>query len=150
MSANAPVNPATSQLEVPNKITLQNEQQSIQVTYYPNGFGPIIKGNTEAGPKMEYAGEEGTLTFSGSEVESVDSPLGSLISVTLRPDADAGALIFTLALPKVTKAQGTQSQAFKAIAVKTKTRGFVVRAGADRSYTPISLQGLAETVLLPL
>ena len=149
MSASAPAGPTIPQLETPDKFTLQDERRATQVTYYPQGSGPIITGKTEAGPKIEYTGEEGTFTFSGDQMESLDSPLGSLISVTLKPNADAGGLVFTLVMPKVTETQGSRSQSFKTIAVKTKTRGFVVVPGADRTYTVIHLHGTAETVELP-
>ena len=147
MSATTP-GTAAAQLEIPNKFTLHGEQHT-QITYFPMGSGPIISGKTEAGPKMEYTGEEGNFTFSGNQLESVDSPLGSLISVTLRPNVDAGALIFTLVLPKVSEAQGSKTESFKTFGVKTKTRGFVASAGADRTYTVLHLQGVAEIVELP-
>lgn len=151
MSTSAPVTPtpAESQVEVPNKFTLHDDQRTMQVTYFPMGAGPIIAGKTQPGPKLEYTGEEGNFTFSGNQIESVNCPLGSLLSVTLRPNADAGALIFTMALPNVTEAPGSKSQHFQTIGIKTHTRGFVVAPGADRTYNVLHLRGLAETVLLP-
>ena len=151
MSTSAPVTPAPnpSQVAVPDKFTLHDEQRTMQVTYFPMGSGPIITGKTSPGPKLEYTGEEGNFTFSGNQIESVNCPVGNLLSVTLRPDADAGALIFTLALPNVTEPPESKSQRFQTIAVKTHTRGFVVGPGVDRTYNVLRLHGLAETVALP-
>ena len=150
MSASAPVTPAAPEAAVANKFTLHDAEDTTQVTYYPTAPGPLISGKTERGPLMEYAGEEGNFSFSGTQIGVANCPLGTLISVTLRPNADAGALLFTLVLPSVSEAPGSKMQSFKTIGIKTHTRGFIVAAGADRTYDVLQLCGAAETVLLPM
>jgi hypothetical protein len=149
MSISAPAISTETQAAIPDKYTFQDGPGTTQVTYYPTGPGPIISGVTHAGPKIEYTGEEGDFTFSGNEIASVKCPLGNLISVTLRPNADAGALMFTLVLPSVTMSANSKVQSFRTIALKTHTSGRVLTAGADRSYDTMHLHGAAETVFLP-
>ena len=150
MSVTAPTTPTAPQMVIPDKFTLHDDQRTVEVTYYPTGSGPIIAGKTEPGPKLQYSGEEGDFTFSGNQIQSMNCPLGSLISVTLQPNADAGGLVFSLALPNVSEAAATKSESFHTIAVKTHTRGFVVTPGADRTYDVVQLHGMAETVALPM
>ena len=38
----------------------------------------------------------------GKELRRVETELGTLVSITLEPDADAGELLFTLMVPRVT------------------------------------------------
>lgn len=150
MSTTAPVTPSPSAAVIPDKYTLHDGLQTTQVTYYPMAPGPIISGKTEPGPEIQYTGEEGNFTFSNSQITSVNSPLGSVMSVTLRPNTDSGALIFTLVLPNVTVSADSKTQAFRTIAVKTHTRGLVVAPGADRTYDAVHLHGTAEVVALPV
>lgn len=140
--------PTPEQGQSANQFTLHHG--STQITYNPVAPGPIISGKQPGGPRLQYQGEEGSFTFSDNQVQSLDCPLGQLISVTLQPNADAGALIFTLVLPSVRMGQGSDKQSFKAIGIKTKTRGFTADPGADETYSVLELKGVAAKVMQPL
>ena len=134
-----------------NQFCLNDASSNTLITFNPVAPGPLIAGQPVGGSRLEYKGEEGSFVFSGDQIQRQDGPLGCLISVTLRPNADTGALILTLILPTVAQAgMSGQLQPFKTIAIKTRTRGFVAPVGADRTYTVVQLDGQASTVAMPL
>ena len=152
MSANA-VGTASSTpgKPMPNQFTFSDEHDTTQITYYPIAPGPLRAGQTPGGASLEYQEGEGTIRqFLGDEIQIEESSIGHLISVTLQPNADAGAVIFTVMLPGVILPQGSDSESFKAIGIKTKTRGFALPHGADRTYTILHLRGHAKAVELPV
>ena len=97
MSAGTSTTPAPVQTAGPNLYRFQDHQGTTQITYYPYAFGPIIVGQPR-GPKFEYMGEEGSLTFIGNQIESTDSSIGTQLTVTLRPNQGIGAVLLTLLL----------------------------------------------------
>ncbi len=127
---------------------LHDPGKTTEVTYQPLAAGPIIVGQTPGGPKLEYAGEEGSFTFTGDQVQTQQSPIGKLISVSLRPSPGTNTT-FTLVMPEINEEEGTQNQAFNTIAIKAK-RGLVETEGADLTYSTLKLHGKAEIVKLPL
>jgi hypothetical protein len=82
------------------------------------------------GPLLQYQGPEGDHTFAGDQVTCLDSALGTLLTVVLRPNADAGAISIT-------------------IAIKTTSRGFINTPGMELTYDVLPLVGQASQVLLP-
>ena len=75
-----------------NELTFTGDRTTI--TYYPETPGPLIAG--QEGGEVRYNGPEGAFTFYGAQIDRQDSPLGMLLTVVLRPDADAGAIKLTL------------------------------------------------------
>ena len=106
---------------------------------------------SDQGAELEYEGPEGKRTFRGEdEVHVEQDVLGTLISVTIQVNADAGGLDFALALPTV-YLDGSKQQEFQTIGTLVHTRGRTInRAGVDRTYEVILLEGIAQHVMLPL
>ena len=151
MSANASAPAASAeQGPVANRFTLSDENGTTQITFYPVAPGPLVAGQAQGGSRLEYTDEEGNREFSGDDIQIEDSIVGRLITVTLQPNADAGALLLTLILPSIALSQDSTSEPFKTVAIRTRTRGFVLPRGADRSYSVIDLGGTAESAALPL
>jgi hypothetical protein len=139
-----PVNTAQNQLA--KRFTLTDREGSTQIVFFPQAPGPI---RSPRNPQLDYRGPEGQFTFRGDEVNQQQSPLGLLLSVTLQPDLDAGQLDLTLVLPPVNLV-GKKIQAFETVAIKSRSRGFVVdRSGAQLTYEVLMLKGSAEGVILP-
>jgi len=130
-----------------NRFTFRDEIGTTQVVFFPEApAGPLPKG---AHSRLDYKGPEGSFTFSRDQVASQDSPLGLLITVALERSIDAGALLFTLALPPVNMA-GKKEQNLNTVAIKTKSFGILPKEGAKLINTATSLEGVAEIVPLPL
>jgi hypothetical protein len=119
-----------------------------KITYYPFAPGPIVQGRA-VGPLFQYNGPEGDLAFRGSQVEQEDTPLGKLLSVVLKPQADAGSLTFSLFLPPVVLG-ASKSQNFTTYGVKTHHAGNIEKPGAQLTYETECLDGDAKAVMLPL
>lgn len=132
-----------------NRFTLSNilEAGKTQIIFFPQAPGPAQAGKSA---QLNYQGPEGKFTFRGDDITQLQSRLGLLITVTLKPDLDAGELALTLVLPPVNLA-GQRQQEFETLAIKTRSLGFVVdRSGAQLKYDVLKLQGIAEAAILPL
>jgi hypothetical protein len=134
----------TGQSEEPNQYTFDDRKGGRHITYYPKAPGPLIQGE-QSGAELDYKGPEGQLRFRGGDkVRLEQNVFGTLISVTIKINADAGGLDFALILPSVHLA-GETTQKFQTIGIMIHSRGRVANpAGADRSYEAIPLDGLAE------
>jgi hypothetical protein len=136
------------QIQGGNKFTFTSEDGSTQVIFFPTAPGPIVQGQP-VGPRLEYTGEEGNFVFLGDQVRIQESPLGVLLTVTLKLNVDTGGITFTIVLPVVRGAAQGQPQPFETIGIKTTTVGFVIKPGAQSSYYAITLDSVAEIIELP-
>lgn len=139
---------ATLVLEQPAVSLRLTDNHGTHIVYSLEGS---VLGPPSQGPQFEYYGPEGQFTFNGDEITRLPSRLGLLLTVTLQPDVDAGRLDCTLVLPRVHIPTGHLVQSFKTLAIKAKSRGFVVNpAGADLTYRVVQLSGVAEAVVFPV
>jgi hypothetical protein len=72
-------------------------------------------------PLMQFKDRKHEVSVRGDEIRVVETEIGTLVTITLEPDADAGGLLFTLVVPRVVLAspQGEQTVA---------TQGFYTRS----------------------
>jgi hypothetical protein len=119
------------------------------ITYFPQTPGPLIVG--QEGGKFEYQGIEGNHTFFGRDIHVQESPLGSLLTVTLKVRDDTGGLTLTVLVPRVFGAsvEKRNTVTFETIAIKASSRGSVVSEGAELAYTILPLLGTARNQILP-
>jgi hypothetical protein len=130
----------------PNRFTFEDADGTTKVVFFPTALGPLGVGDDPTESQLEYQGPEGEFVFKGSDVLRQENPLGSLITVTLIPNADAGGLSFALVLPPVV-ILGQTEVAFDTIAIKINERGRVFNPlGAVLSYEVLKLKGLAERI----
>ena len=129
-----------------NEFTFTGDRTSI--TYYPSTPGPVIVGHE--GGELRYAGPEGDDTFFGPQIDRQDGALGTLLTVTLRPDADAGAIRLTLIVPAVYGVTRQAPVTFGTLAIKTTSRGFIGGPGVELTYDVLPLVGEAKEVELPV
>ncbi|HEX8698215.1 MAG TPA: hypothetical protein VF815_05220 [Myxococcaceae bacterium] len=52
-------------------------------------------------PLLHYKDRDREVNARGKEIRIAESEIGSLVSITLEPDADAGSLIFSVLIPRV-------------------------------------------------
>ena len=101
------------------------------------------------GPLVKYQGPEGDDTFTGDQVTCLDSALGTLLTVVLRPNADAGAINITVLVPEAFGVTPDSPVTFGTIAIKTTSRGFINTPGVELTYDVLPLVGQASQVFLP-
>jgi hypothetical protein len=101
------------------------------------------------GPLLQYQGPEGDNTFTGDQITRLDSSLGTLLTVTLRPNADIGAINITILVPKAFGVTPDSLVTFGTIAIKTTSRGFTDTPGVELTYDVLPLVGQASQVFLP-
>jgi hypothetical protein len=130
----------------PNRYTFSDNTSVKRVVFFPEALGPLGKGESLAVSQLEYYGPEGQLTFRGNDISQEQTVLGMLISVVLKPNADAGGLDFALVLPPVNLG-GKAHQVFETVGFKIRSRGRLVKpAGSELTYEVVSLKGIAEDI----
>lgn len=131
---------------VPNRFTLSDCDDRTRIVFFPRALTPWGASESPADAQLQYDGPEGQLIFQGEDITQEQTILGSLISVTLRPDADAGGIDFALVLPPV-NLRGEARQDFETLGIKVRSRGRVINpAGAELSYDVLKLKGVAEDI----
>jgi hypothetical protein len=120
------------------------------IVYFTDTPGPIIIG--QEGGKLDYQGIEGNFTFFGRDISLQESPLGTLLTVTLKLMDDTGGLTLTVLVPRVFGAsvETRNTVTFETIAIKASSRGFVVGEGVELAYTIIPLLGTGKNEIQPL
>ena len=97
--------------------------------------------------QLHYVGPEGDLNFSGDEIQTLASALGTEVTVTLESVPDLHTITFTLLLPSFKLDAGGES-AFETIAVKTTNHTTIAGPpiGPAQTYEPVALHGVAKSV----
>ena len=129
-----------------NQFTFAGDRTNI--TYLTQMPGPIPVGTTGEG-QLEYQGPEGDLVFSGNQITCLDSALGTLLTVVLKPKADVGGINITVLVPKAFGVTRENPVTFGTIAIKTTSRGFINTPGVELTYDVLPLVGQAHQVIQP-
>jgi len=117
---------------------------TVQISY--SALGPFID-QPGLQPTFAYQDQELNLTFTGDQIRTQQSEIGTLVSVSLKESIDAGATTLTLLLPAFNLAD-TAEQPFETLAIVTQTFGILPNVGAGQVYDVIELDGVAR--LLPI
>lgn len=110
-----------------------------RVTYSTSSFaGP---------PQFSYFGPEGDLSFSGDEIQTLASALGSEVTVTLENVPDLHRITFTLLLPSFRLPKDNESE-FDTLGIKTENLTTIAGppVGPAQNYEAIALHGVAKAV----
>jgi hypothetical protein len=130
----------------PNRFTLSDRDKTTRIVFFPQALTPLGATEKPLDAQLEYHGVEGELVFRGDEISEEQTILGLLISVILRPNADAGGVDFALVLPPVNLG-GEARQEFDTIGIKIRSRGRVINPiGAELTYEVLNLKGVAEDI----
>ena len=111
----------------------------IDVTYSTSSFaGP---------PQLSYSGPEGELSFSGNEIETLPSALGTEVTVTLDVVPDLHTIALTLLLPGF-RLPADSDEEFDTLAIKSTHPTTIAGPpeGPDQTYEAIALHGVAKAV----
>jgi hypothetical protein len=98
------------------------------------------------GEFFDYPDEQRTLTFRADEIDSLESKIGKLITVTLEVVPDSHTLTLTLLLPEINPSGG-QEDPFSTLAIRTKhltsIGGPDLVKGPLQTYDVLLLNGFA-------
>jgi hypothetical protein len=114
---------------------------SLHITYSTTGI--------DGKPHFTYHDAVQTKTFSGTEIRTVSTEIGTLVTVTIRLTVDSGSTSFTLMVPNV-NLSSSNTAAIKTFGVTTFHRFSVVPAlnlGQTETYTVTELSGTASFVV---
>lgn len=119
-----------------------------QINYLTQSSGPVRPGE-EGGGRLEYQGVEGNFTFYGKDIQLQESPLGTLLTVTLKLRSDTGGLTITVLVPQVIDVTRDKSVTFETMGIKASSRGNLGGPGVELAYTILPLLATARSVLVP-
>jgi hypothetical protein len=130
----------------PNRFTLTDSSKGTRIVFFPGALTPLGTSESAAEAQLEYHGLEGQLVFRGDEITQEQTVLGLIVSVVLKPNADAGGLDFALILPPVNLG-GEAHQDFDAVGIRIRSRGRLINpAGPELTYDVVQLKGTAEDI----
>ena len=116
-------------------------------TYSVSGDGTEISYSTssiDGSPRFSYTGPKGEMTFSGDEIETLDTELGTEVTVTLQDVADLHVMTLTLLIPEMWVAPGS-GLAFRTMAILvTKDEPVTGKIGmpaVHEQYACVNLEG---------
>jgi hypothetical protein len=119
--------------------------------YELSGDGIIVIYTLEpigGGPQFNYGDGKLSHVFKGDEIRTVDTDVGTLVSVTIHLEIDTGSTSFTVLIPKVGLGQST-SEPITTVGITTVHKHPVVGPtpqGQDDLYTVHSMDGTAKFV----
>jgi hypothetical protein len=98
-------------------------------------------------PLLHYNGPEGELSFSGDEIDTAATALGTEVTVTLATVPDLHTITCTLLLPSF-RLPGDGESSFETLAIKTTRHTSIAGPpeGAGQSYESLALHGVAKSV----
>jgi hypothetical protein len=99
-------------------------------------------------PLFNYKDRTHEVSLRGEEIRQEKTEIGTLVTITLEPDADAGALLFTLVIPRVVLATPIAEQPLDTVGIFTRSRlpRLPVSAQLQR-YDVVELKGSAAFVV---
>ena len=133
MQAGQPVSQAA---QTPNLYQLSGKH--LNITYSTTGI--------DGKPHFSYQDLQQTLSFTGDQIRSVVTEIGTLVSVTIRMTVDTGGTTFSLLLPRE-NIPGEQTEPLETVGITTLHRFSVLPINGQRDfYTVTRLQGSASRV----
>jgi hypothetical protein len=133
MQASQPINQAA---QAPNLYQLSGKH--LNITYSTSGI--------DGKPHFSYQDLQQTLSFTGDQIRSVETEIGTLVSVTIRMTIDTGGSTFSLLLPRV-NIPGEQSVPIQTVGITTLHRFSILPINGQLDfYTVTRLHGSAARV----
>ena len=122
---------------VPNLFQLSGE--GITATYSTTSI--------DGQPRFTYKKGRQTLNFAGSDIETANIGIGTLVSVVVARIPDKSSKTFSILLPSI-QLTDTGKQAFRTIGITTVTATTIAGppAGVQQTYKTVALRGSAATV----
>jgi hypothetical protein len=118
--------------------------------YELSGEGIAITYSTtslDGKPRLSYSKGRQTLSFSGDEIDSLQTDIGTLVSVVIANIPDRGTTIFSVLLPSI-RLGDSGKQSFRTLGITTVTKTTIAGPpqGAQQTYKTVALRGSAQKV----
>ena len=97
-------------------------------------------------PLLDYRDRQRHVSAHGDEIQQVDVGIGTLVSIVLRPNADAGGLLFSVLIPPARLVGSDQRVAIHTVGITTHTAGFIFNTAQLDKYSVVKLSGEANSV----
>ena len=126
----------------PNRYILQSHDGKTKIDYETSSFiGQPTLNLTEGSAPVRH--------FTGSQIRTLNSEIGTLVTVTTRMTMDAGSTSFSVLIPAITLTAISDRQAVSTEAIVTTHSGpnSVPATGVHEMYHFIPLKGEASFVL---
>ena len=122
---------------VPNLFQLSGE--GITATYSTTSI--------DGQPRFTYKKGRQTLNFAGSDIETANIGIGTLVSVVVARIPDKSSTTFSILLPSI-QLTDNRKQAFRTIGITTVTATTIAGppAGVQQTYKTVALRGSAKQV----
>ncbi len=151
-SSTAPVfaQPAPAQQEAPAAVAQPGEPNNfelkgkdIKIIYSTTSF--------TGEPRFNYETQNNSRQFSGEEISTLDTNIGTLVTVLVEPDADTGKeVLLTLLLPTINLPPSSIENPIQTQAIlttrRTPLRGGSPLEGQLETYKPLFLKGIASSI----
>jgi hypothetical protein len=125
----------------PNRYVLQSEDGETKVDYETSSFfgQPVLNLTQSSGP---------TRHFAGSQIRTVNTEIGTLVSVTTHLTIDTGSTSFSVLIPAISLAAVSDHKEFTTEAIITSHSGpiSVPLTGVHETYQFIPMTGQATFV----
>lgn len=98
-------------------------------------------------PQFSYSGPKGIHNFSGDEIQTLSSALGTEVTVTLEAVPDLHTITLTVLLPAITLSPGDE-ESFETVGIFTTSKTTIAGppTGVAQTYESIALDGVAKLV----
>ena len=118
--------------------------------YQLSGTGLAVTYSTtsiDGKPRFTFKKGRQTLNFSGNQITSVETGIGTLVSVAIANVPDQKLTTFSVLLPAI-RLPGSKKQAFRTIGITTVTKTTIAGPppGAQQTYKTVALRGSAQQV----
>ncbi|MFO0937163.1 MAG: hypothetical protein U0798_11690 [Gemmataceae bacterium] len=113
----------------------------LRVTYSTTGFA--------GQPTFSYQDAVGAHTFTGSQIDTVKTPIGDLVTVVIRLTPDAGSTSFSILIPAIILGSTHESSPVRTEGITTLHRMSIapqLLRGQIETYHTVTLNGSAHFV----
>ena len=147
-TATVPQPAATTKVVLGTTYDFSNHKKSVEISYNTERRGPPPTEFIVAAT-LTYNGPEGQLKFTGSQIQSQDTPLGTLLSVVLKVNEFNGNTNLSIFLPSITFGNNSDMEKFSTYMVTSQVHPHLV-AGLTTigmTYNVEPLSGIAREIL---
>ena len=113
----------------------------LHVTYSTSGF--------DGKPHFDYHDSHGTHAFSGDQIRTEQTEIGTLVSVTIQLTVDSGSTSFSLLVPTVNLGSAN-SVPISTVGITTRHKFSIIQSlnlGQTELYSTTNLTGTAQAVV---
>jgi hypothetical protein len=130
---------ASPQLITPNVFTLRSRRVSVTFS------ATSITGQ----PLLQYRDRQRQVNARGDEIRQVETGIGTLVTIQLAPDADAGALLFSVLIPRTVLAGPAVEQPIITEGIYTRSQlvPHILGSVQLETYDVVKLKGRASFVV---